>query len=270
MLTLIKKRFHTEALDFMGAARFRRDVERQTRRWDNEWLSYWVSERDYAYKYFVAMRSIEDEQRKAHLEKIYSLSAHDFFHYKPTDLYAFAVWAEGEWIAGARICELGCGPGLLGKVIAPYCKEYIGLDYSRLALHVAGLVSPASCRYLHLSEITQLRSLEASCDLCAGRYFFIHQNWESASWILRLFRHLLRRGGRISADFFARGDSDSVYGDSWLIRDPEEELSEDHPSCVFDYSEDHAARLAAQHDLALESVEYRPELQRRFAIFRKE
>ena len=248
---------------------FQADVKHNSQRWDDEWLSYWVTEKAYAYKYFIDRRNVDRQLVQKHLPRLNSLSEEEFYWYEPTDFDGFTIYVRGAWVPGATIAELGCGPGMLGKVIAPFCAHYIGIDYSKLALHVAQLTSPANCRYLHLSELKELKKLAGSCDLCVGRYFFIHQNWKNARWVLMLYRHLLRRGGRVSADFFAQGEQDSVYRNSWLIRNPEDPLNEEYPSCMFNYTDEHIHRLAQECGLQVERLDYRPAIQRRFAIFVK-
>ncbi len=258
-----------DGLAWLFTPEFRADVEHNSRRWDDEWLSYWVTEKEYSYKYFINRRNIDEEEVQAHKPRLKGLSEEELFNFDLAGYNGFAIWAQGDWVPGAAIAELGCGPGILGKVIAPFCKQYIGIDYSPLALHVAKLTSPANCRYLHLSDLHELESLGDACDLCVGRYFFIHQNWRNACWVLRLYRHLLKKGGRISADFFSQGGADCVYNNTWMIRNPEDSLNEEHPSCMFSYTDDHIHRLARECQLTVERIDYRPALQRRFAIFVK-
>jgi SAM-dependent methyltransferase len=256
-------------LSLLSTRQFRADVERNTRRWDDEWLSYWVTEKDYAYKYFINRRNLDAEEARKQLPRFRGLSEEQFFDFDPTGFNVFAIWIKGDLVPGATIAELGCGPGMLGKAVGPFCKQYIGIDYSRLALQVAKLTSPANCRYLHLSEMRSLRKLAGVCDLCVGRYFFIHQNWQNACWVLQLYRHLLKKGGRVSADFFAQAGPNSDYNNSWLIRNPEDPLDEQQPSCMFSYTDDHIHRLARDCGFTVEKIDHLPSLQRRFAILVK-
>jgi SAM-dependent methyltransferase len=258
------------ALAALRTREFRADLAHHTRRWDDEWLSYMVTEKAYAYVYFINRRAIDRAECDKHAPQLPGLSCEEFYEFNPLDYNAFAVWGEGKWVPGATIVELGCGPGMLGKAIAPFCKQYIGIDYSKLALHIARLTSPDNCRYLHLSQIRELRALRSSCDLCVGRYFFIHQNWKNATWVLALYRHLLRPGGRVSADFFAKSNEETDGNATWLVHTPEEPLVEGHPSCLFEYSDDHIHRLAKECGFAVDRIDYRPKYQRRFAILVKE
>jgi SAM-dependent methyltransferase len=248
---------------------FLADIAHNSRRWDDEWLSYWVTEKDYAHKYFINRRSVDRQAAEEHLPHLKSLSEEQFYASSPMGQGDFAIWVKGEWVPDATIVELGCGPGLLGKAIAPFCRQYIGIDYSRLALHVAQLTSPANCRYLHLSELKELKKLAGKCDLCVGRYFFIHQNWKNATWVLKLYRLLLRPGGSISADFFARGEQGTEIDNSWMIRNPAESLDEEYPSCMFQYTDEHIHRLAKECNLTVERIDFLPALQRRFSVFAK-
>jgi SAM-dependent methyltransferase len=248
---------------------FRADVEHNSRRWDDEWLSYWVTEKQYSYKYFINRRTIDEQEVEKHRLPLKKLTEEECFNFDPLGYNSLAIWAKGKWIPDATIAELGCGPGILGKAVGPFCRQYIGIDYSQLALHVARLTSPLNCRYLHLSDVAELDALAATCDLCVGRYFFIHQNWKNACWVLRLYRHLLKDGGRVSADFFAPGGPDTAYDNAWMIRNPEDPLNEEQPSCMFAYTDDHIRRLAAECGFKVKAIDYRPAYQRRFAILMK-
>jgi SAM-dependent methyltransferase len=249
---------------------FQADVERNTRRWDDEWLSYWITEKAYAHKFFENWRNRDFTAAvEEHLPRLSGLTEEEFFSYDPFDYFQFGIWTKGSWTSGATVVELGCGPGVLGRLLSPFCGRYIGIDYSQLALQVARLTSPGKCDYLHLSELGKLRALGDSCDLCVGRYFFIHQNWTNACWILALFRNLLRKGGRVSADFFASGNKEGSHANVWMTFPPESPLQPDYPSCMFEYSDEHIRRLAAESGFSVEKIDYNFKLQRRFAVFVK-
>jgi SAM-dependent methyltransferase len=257
------------SLALLSTPKFKADVEMNSRRWDDEWLSYLVTEKEYSYKYFINRRNVDEEEVQKQRPRLQGLSEEEFFNFNSLSYNCFAIWVEGDWVPGAAIAEIGCGPGVLGKAIGPFCKTYIGIDYSQLALHVAKLTSPANCHYLHISEMKELKSLAGSCDLCVGRYFFIHQNLQNARWVLQLYHHLLKKGGRVSADFFAQGGPDSVYNNTWMVRNPEDPLSGEHPSCMFSYTDEHIHRLAKECGFTVERIDPRPAYQRRFAILVK-
>ena len=44
--------------------------------------------------------------------------------------------------------------------------------------------------------------MAGTMDLMVGRFFFIHQNYASATWVLRLASILLGKGGSVAADFW--------------------------------------------------------------------
>jgi hypothetical protein len=110
---------------------FRADVEHHSKRWDDEWLSYWITEKAYSYKYFINRRNVDPREAQKHLPQLKSLSEVQFYASSPMDYNDFAIWVKGEWVADATIAELGCGPGMLGKTIAPFCRRYLGIDYSK-------------------------------------------------------------------------------------------------------------------------------------------
>jgi hypothetical protein len=252
-----------EELDFLQTPAFKVDIAEKTLRWDKEWIRY--LHRDYAYKYFRDLSDPGAVKLQLPEALLRTFSERDFFHYKPFDDYAFAVWLRGQVVLRSKIVEFGCGPGLLGKIISRVCQAYVGIDYSRLALYIAQLVSPANCRYLHLSELSEIQKLAAWADICVGRYFFIHQNMRNAEWLLRLAKFLLRKGGIVSADFFASGAEPSAG----IVLKAQDELHDKHASCVFEYSDADVQELARRCGVKVEKIEFDSGLQRRFVIFSK-
>lgn len=253
-------------LAFMSTPEFLSDVESNTRRWDDEWVAYWGRHKNYAFKYFVNLRSASRQDFDWEEQRVLKMTEREFYMFSAFKQYQLAIWVEGAKIPGSTIVELGCGPGLLGKVISHFCAGYIGLDYSQLALYLARLVSPKNCQYIHLSECERIAALESTVDICAGRFFFIHQNFTNTLWILRMFRYLLRDGGIVSADFYA--SAPDVKKPTVVLK-PEDDLHDEHPSCVFEYSEGHIHEAARRCGFAVAAIDYEPQMQRRFVTFEK-
>lgn len=256
----------TSGLTFISTPEFQADVERNTRRWDDEWVAYWGRHKAYAYKYFLNLRDVDRSELRWPAEEVRRMSQREFYDFSAVKYYPFAIWVKGEAVPGSVIVELGCGPGLLGKIVGHFCERYIGLDYSKLALYLARVVSPRQCSYLHLSEVDQIAKLKSSVDLCVGRFFFIHQNFQNATWVLRLFRFLLKDGGIVSADFYATADN--VKRPTVVLK-ARDDLHKEHPSCVFEYRCDDIEQLAEQCGYAVKSIDYEPTMQRRFVCFKK-
>lgn len=254
------------SIQFLRSPESLADIEHSTHKWDREWIAYWGRHKSYAFKYFLDLSAKTAEDFGFPRERIPSMSEEQFYHFKPFEHYAFAIWVKGALIPDSTIVELGCGPGLLGKVIAHFCRQYIGIDYSKLALYLATLVSPPQCRYLHLSQYEEIEALGSSADICVGRYFFIHQNLRNSLWILTLFNYLLRPGGIVSADFYA---SPRTRKGPQIVLSPEEELREEYPSAVVEYTEHQIRYLAARCGLTVDEMFYCPEQNARFVIFVK-
>ena len=253
-------------IEFLRTPEFLADIEHNTQRWDKEWIGYWSRHESYAFKYFLDLSSKTPQDFHFPREGMSRMSAEELYNFKPFKYYPLAIWVEGALVPDSTIVELGCGPGQLGKVIAHFCNQYIGIDYSKLALYVAKLVSPSQCRYLHLSQYDEIEALGSSVDICVGRFFFGHQNLRNSLWILTLFNYLLRPGGIVSADFYA---SSPTKKKPMVVLSPEDELSPEYPSAVVEYTEDHIRDLAARCGFTIDKMFYRPEKNARFAIFVK-
>src|SRR5581483_3182119 len=138
-------------------------------------------------------------------------------------------------------------------------------DYSQLALSLARLLSPPGCTYLHLSQTEEIRKQRGRFDAMVGRFFFIHQNFDNATWLLHLARLLLRPGGHVHADFY-RGDPDVPQGIIFPAKSP---LSSVHASCAFEYTEEDAQALAKLTGFKVVKVQRHLPMQRLFVRFER-
>jgi SAM-dependent methyltransferase len=164
------------------------------------------------------------------------------------------IWADGDDIVGKKLLEIGCGPGLLGKQLSFFCKDYVGMDQSTLAIDIARGVSPSHCHYYHATD-DGLLDHAGSVDTLVSRFFFIHQNFENALWVLRLARLLLKTSGVAWADFF-----DGPGG-----IDCRQSSQDKHPTSGYNFPDADLADLLAQAGFRLHSEARKPNLQRRFA-----
>ena len=178
---------------------------------------------------------------------------------------ALNIWVEGQQIVGKNVLEIGCGPGLLGKQLGMVAASYLGIDYSRLALSIANLTSPANCSYYHLSELAGIFSHVGTMDIMVGRNFFIHQNYQNVIWILRLAHVLLKSQGLISADFYLR-NPDIPQG---VIHPARNDLDEQYPSCGFEFTKEDISQAAKETGFIVENITDNLDLQRRFTYFVK-
>jgi SAM-dependent methyltransferase len=197
-----------------------------TERWDREWIHYFNIEDPKVYFLpYTGLTLAEPNLGRLSAREVYEARL-------ARELLPLKVYMPGNLLAGARVVEVGCGPGYLCKQLGLVAAEVVGIDHSPLALSIARLVSPPTCRYYHASRVGRLRRLHGRLDCMVCRHFFIHQNYESGLKVLTLARRLLRPGGLVGADFY---QADLVHPDAKVFpaRSP---LSASFPSCAFLYS----------------------------------
>ncbi|MGZ6557550.1 MAG: class I SAM-dependent methyltransferase [Actinomycetota bacterium] len=123
------------------------------------------------------------------------------------------IGCDAQAIENKRVLELGCGCGYLAKRIAAFTTEYVGIDWSGLALMVARHTCPNRCVWIHPSDVKALKAMRSTIDSVVLRHFMIHQDFDHALNVLGFSRHLLKSGGQIFADFWLddAGQSGRVY-----------------------------------------------------------
>lgn len=232
-------------------------------RWDQEWLNYFLTES--VRPFFVPHTRLKrvDSLEKKSANQIYdtALTKEDNGVLMPH----LNIWVNYDDILNKNVFELGCGPGFLGKQLGMVAKSYLGIDYSELALKIAHLVSPDNCKYVHISDFDEISKYEGTIDTMVGRYFFIHQNYNNLTWILRLAHFLLKDSGVISADFYLP-DPNIPQG---IVHPAKHELDDHYASCAFAFT-DAEIHLASQMlRFKVENIVDRLDLQRKFVFFRK-
>lgn len=254
----------TPGLDYVTSPEFQSRGEAETQRWNKEWMRYFSSEKDYRF-YFYDMDTPHYALTKTP-EQMAAMGPREFYYTKLYRNVGAGVWANGADFVGRDVFEMGCGPGILGRMASRFVQSYTGVDVSTFALSIARLTSPAQCRYLHLYDGEPLRTLVNQFDTVYGRNFFIHHNYADSVWILRLLVDLVRPGGVILADFFS--DHASLDGDR---RVPAKyELRDAYPSALFSFTDADIHELAGELHLHVESIEHVPELSCRFVRLRKQ
>jgi 2-polyprenyl-3-methyl-5-hydroxy-6-metoxy-1,4-benzoquinol methylase len=208
---------------------------RLSERWDREWIHYFQLEDPTPYllpheRLTLAANITRLAPREVHGTRL-TLEVAKPLH----------IFMPGSHLASKRIFEVGCGPGLLCKQLGLIAIHVVGIDHSKLALHIARAVSPATCSYYHSSQVRKLRSLEGTFDCMVCRFFFIHQNYDNSLRLLRLARRLLRPGGLVGADFF----QPDLTKEQGVYFPAKSALSQKHPSCGFVYSNGEVEELAA-------------------------
>jgi len=234
-------------------------------RWNKEWMQYFSSEpagpHVLPYEYYQSTPAL-DNVANLNAEAVFNLTlAHNTAGERDYDLH---IWVPGRNLLQKAILEIGCGCGLLGKELGLIASSYLGLDYSRIALAIARGVSPANCRYLHISDRDAIKQSAETMDVMVGREFFIHQNFANALWVIRLGKFLLRPGGTIHADFYWPDPSvrQGVLHPCRAGLDPQ------YPSCAFLYSDEDVKDLARETGVSVESIEIYAPYQRKFVTFK--
>ena len=234
-------------------------------RWDREWMHYFATEDRIAHL-------VESRKLKLLRADLGELSERQVFDASLTGfkdgsgaMTALHVWVKGADLVGRRVLEIGCGCGWLGKQLGLVCEQYVGIDYSQVALAIARGNSPASCRYLHISEQQDIAALAGQMDLMVGREFFIHQNFDNARWVLGLGAFLLRPGGTISADFYMPNPKIR----QGVVHGAKSPLDPKYASCAFHFQPAEIREVAGLCGLEVLDMTEDLGYQRRFVTLRK-
>jgi len=250
------KKKNTNFLDSIPAS------SEDTERWDREWITYFNTEdpRNFLVDY---QRLTKNQQTIDNFNKLSEEEVLDICVCQ--DLPPLRIWIPGSDLVNKRVLEIGCGPGFLGKQMGFVAKNYLGIDYSKLAISIARLVSPSNCNYLHISDRKGIVNYANSMDTMVGRFFFIHQNFTNSAWVLKLAHLLLKPGGVVSADFY-QANPDIEQG---VVFPAKHALSQQYPSCAFEYSESEVQELATQCGFKIANIHRHLEMQRMFVRFEK-
>jgi len=112
---------------------------------------------------------------------------------------------------GARVLDLGCGPGLQSAWLAERFRV-TGVDFSRAQLALARARSPAAT--FLLADMCSLQFRPGSFDAIAAIYSIIHVPREEHERLLRSLRTFLKPGGRLFAVLGAQAWEGTE--DNWL------------------------------------------------------
>ncbi len=251
-----------DGLEYVISDVFRKDAESITRKWDKEWMRYFSLGKDYSF-YFYDMDT-ENYALQVSSSSIEKFTPDQFMNTTLCRNVKGGVWLYGSDIINKNILEIGCGPGIFGRISSRLAKNYTGIDASKFALYIARLTSPQSCCYYHLYDKQALKNLGKSFDVSFGRHFFIHHNYEDSLWILKFLRDVTKRGGIVLADFFS--DVDSIDGDRRVTA--ASDMNSEHPSALYSFSDKDISKISKQASLICEHIEYVPENQCRYVRFR--
>lgn len=250
-------------------SKVRLDTGSMADRWDREWIAYFRR----APEYFDDFSTPNDDVGRR-VESVRAALALPFDSCSgpvDPDNPVWSIWAIGchpSEIADRDVLDLGCGAGGIGRTISYVSKNYLGVDYSPLALRIAQLVSPARCGYVVRTDQAALALHHDSFDTAFSRSVFIHQNFQQAVDLTTLAAGLLREGGVLAADFY-RPERDEHGTLRKTLRPAKGELDPAQPSVSFFYTDGEIEEVGTAAGLALEAIIDAPERNWRIGRFRK-
>ena len=234
--------------------------EAEIEKWDREWLNYLLSEHQWQ------------------LAPFWKFTDRPELPENPLDLINLSlgwgpplqIFCHREAILQKTLMELGCGAGMLGKCISRYCSSYLGVDCSWIAIEISRLVSPENCTYLHYNEHDSLREYFETIDTVVSRFFWIHQNMETARRALKFLGYFLKPQGRIYMDFFMKCQEEAVghWKNTWITLSPHQLLSE-MASSTYEYTFVEIDSLVKEFGFKIVQHQPHGETQRRYIVIEK-
>lgn len=100
------------------------------------------------------------------------------------------------------VLEIGCGVGRVGRVLAPFVKEWVGCDVSSNMLRLAGrrLLGIPNTRLQEISGYDLRPFADRTFDVVYTTVVFMHlEEWDRYTYVLEAFR-VLKPGGRFYCD----------------------------------------------------------------------
>ena len=143
----------------MLSEEFQAKVRATTWKWDHEWLRY-LSMENKSYQFYFYDLHQSKYRLEQTTEQILGLSAEEFYHAGLFKKMRPHIWLPGSALVSKVILEMGCGPGMFGRLAGRFAKAYFGIDASKFALSIAKLTSPEQCKYIHLSKTRRIASLQ--------------------------------------------------------------------------------------------------------------
>lgn len=168
-------------------------------------------------------------------------------------------------IVGQTVLEVGCGAGYLPKLLAHHTKQYLGIDWSGLALLVAKRTCPEHTAFIHPTDERALDAWAGKVDTVLCRHFVIHQNLERMRSLLAFEAVMLRPGGRVYADFWLDNPGKHDGHGVWDAGSPDPGIA----NAVYRFSDEHRSELAESSGLRLVEDYPRRDKLRRFVTFEK-
>lgn len=222
-------------------------TEADVRRWDLEWIRYF--RKPEAQTYFREHNDA-DPNLAVVREATSGADRRQVFRAPGIVSKKLLLWYESKDLLDKKVAEIGCGVGRVGRDVCSIVAEYVGLDYSELALYVATCVGAPNCSFVSLRNKERIAALRGSRDTVIFRNFFIHQPIENVAWLLELAHYLLKDGGVTVLDFYwpnADHERRVDEGRTALA----EQGKQDFPSTLYVFQDDTIRRLIEEHHFEL-------------------
>jgi hypothetical protein len=111
-----------DGLAYVTSDEFHKNAEIETARWDKEWMRYFSLGKEYWF-YFYDMSST-NYALTVGPAKIATFGPEEMFGTKFYKQIPGAVWANGSDLVNKHILEIGCGPGVFGRVSGRFHHNY--------------------------------------------------------------------------------------------------------------------------------------------------
>lgn len=112
-----------------------------------------------------------------------------------------AVYAHGSEIVNKKVVEIGAGLGLVAQGIAFHAKHYLGVDASRMAVHITNNIATSNMKFYHISQTREIYDLRGTFDTAIIMNVLVHQNYSHAMSTLNTANQLLKKGGVVRCNF---------------------------------------------------------------------
>ena len=149
-----------------------------------------------------------DRVAEPYAQKFFDELAHKPFDRELLDRFAARVRGRG------RVCDVGCGPGHVGRYLAERGVDVYGLDLSPAMVALARRLNPGM-----QFEQGDLRALSLPDSSLAGAvafYSLIHLERSALPGVLRELARVLVSGGLVLIGF--HGGDGEVHADDWFGR----------------------------------------------------
>lgn len=161
------------------------------------------------------------------------------------------VYAHGNEIVNKEVVEIGSGIGIASQGLAFHAKRYLGIDVSKMAVHISNNIATPNMRFLHVSQTRELYDLRGTFDTVIVANVFIHQNAPHVLATLKMASTLLKKGGVLRGNFSNLDPEEFKVGTKYA----EDELDVSAVTYCYWYEDAEIAELAEASGFSVEEIE---------------